>query len=320
MYNDNIINLFQRKAVKYMKMKKIITWLTVMAMFATVAMTTGCGSDSGSSSSVADTTKAEETTQAVTEAVTEAEDIDDADDDADAADDETADDETAAYADALAGTLWVGMDTEYSCYALGFSDEEIVFAADDGSSITGYWGVTAGDPTIYIFDDAELTNEIASIPWTYDLENDVMIINDTVIMAQTDDYSFDEATEAIQQMAAAAQVEEYLQGTYWVGADDTTVSAISMDADNLEVIELDDSGALTENSFLWSMDYDSIIAYDDSYTALASFDWGITEDGSELTLTNEDGESMTYTQVSEDDAVDIVAYLYTLMGIDSEAE
>lgn len=317
MYNDSIINLFQRKAVKYMKMKKIITWLAVMAMFATVAMTTGCGSDSGSSSSSADTTKAEETTQAATEAVTEAEEDTEAADDAD---DETADDETAAYADALAGTLWVGMDTEYSCYALGFSDEEIVFAADDGSSITGYWGVTAGDPTIYIFEDAELTNETASIPWTYDLENDVMIINDTVIMAQTDDYSFDEAAEAIQQMAAAAQVEEYLQGTYWVGADDTTVSAISMDKDNLEVIELDSSGALTENSFLWSMDYDSIIAYDDSYTALAAFDWGIAEDGSELTLTNEDGESMTYTQVSEDDAVDIVAYLYSLMGIDSEAE
>ena len=123
-------------------------------------------------------------------------------------------------------------------------EEEIVFEADDGSSASGYWGVTAGDPTIYIFDDAELTNQIASIPWSYDVENDVMILNNNVIMAQADNYSFSDAATAMQEMATAAKVQEYLQGTYWVGTDDTSASAISMSSDTLEIIELSQDGTL----------------------------------------------------------------------------
>jgi hypothetical protein len=229
------------------------------------------------------------------------------------------DDETAAYADALAGTLWLGMDTEYNCYAMGFNEEEIVFEADDGSSASGYWGVTAGDPTIYIFDDAELTNQIASIPWSYDVENDVMILNNNVIMAQADNYSFSDAATAMQEMATAAKVQEYLQGTYWVGTDDTSASAISMSSDTLEIIELSQDGTLDQGSFLWSMDYDTLNAYDENYNLLASFGWDISEDGSELQLTN-DGESIVYTQVSEEDANAVVEYLYSAMGLEESAE
>ena len=229
------------------------------------------------------------------------------------------DDETAAYADALAGTLWLGMDTEYNCYAMGFNEEEIVFEADDGSSASGYWGVTAGDPTIYIFDDAELTNQIASIPWSYDMENDVMILNNNVIMAQADNYSFSDAATAMQEMATASKVQEYLQGTYWVGTDDTSASAISMSSDTLEIIELSQDGTLDQGSFLWSMDYDTLNAYDENYNLLASFGWDISEDGSELQLTS-DGESIVYTQVSEEDANAVVEYLYSAMGLEESAE
>lgn len=286
-----------------MKLRKMLAWLTAMAMLGTAALATGCGSEETSSSKA-------ETSAAETEEAADA---------ADDAESGNADDETAAYADALAGTLWLGMDTEYNCYAMGFNEEEIVFEADDGSSASGYWGVTAGDPTIYIFDDAELTNQIASIPWSYDMENDVMILNNNVIMAQADNYSFSDAATAMQEMATAAKVQEYLQGTYWVGTDDTSASAISMSSDTLEIIELSQDGTLDQGSFLWSMDYDTLNAYDENYNLLASFGWDISEDGSELQLTS-DGESIVYTQVSEEDANAVVEYLYSAMGLEESAE
>ena len=273
-----------------------------------LSLLTGCGSkdDSSSSSSSSESSK---------EASSDAADADSEEDGEDAVDEDT-----AAYADALAGTLWLGMDADYSCYALGFNDEEVVLEADDGSSISGYWGVTAGDPTIYIFEDAELTNQIASMPWSYDLENDLMILNDTVIMTQADSYGFEDAAAAMQQMAVAAQVQEYLQGTYWVGSDDESASAISMDSDKFEMIELSTDGELTQGSFYWSMDYDALTLYDDSYNAVLSLAWDISEDGSQLELTADDGSSVVYEQVSEEDATSVADYLYSLMGIDESAE
>ena len=291
-----------------MTMKKMLACLAAISMLGTVAMMTGCGSkdDSSSSSSSSESSK---------EASSDAADADSEEDGEDAVDEDT-----AAYADALAGTLWLGMDADYSCYALGFNDEEVVLEADDGSSISGYWGVTAGDPTIYIFEDAELTNQIASMPWSYDLENDLMILNDTVIMTQADSYGFEDAAAAMQQMAVAAQVQEYLQGTYWVGSDDESASAISMDSDKFEMIELSTDGELTQGSFYWSMDYDALTLYDDSYNAVLSLNWNISEDGSQLELTADDGSSVVYEQVSEEDATSVADYLYSLMGIDESAE
>lgn len=291
-----------------MTLKKMLACLAAISMLGTVAMMTGCGSkdDSSSSSSSSESSK---------EASSDAADADSEEDGEDAVDEDT-----AAYADALAGTLWLGMDADYSCYALGFNDEEVVLEADDGSSISGYWGVTAGDPTIYIFEDAELTNQIASMPWSYDLENDLMILNDTVIMTQADSYGFEDAAAAMQQMAVAAQVQEYLQGTYWVGSDDESASAISMDSDKFEMIELSTDGELTQGSFYWSMDYDALTLYDDSYNAVLSLAWDISEDGSQLELTADDSSSVVYEQVSEEDATSVADYLYSLMGIDESAE
>lgn len=288
-----------------MTLKKMLACLAAISMLGTVAMMTGCGSkdDSSSSSSSSESSK---------EASSDADGEEDGED--------AVDEDTAAYAEALAGTLWLGMDADYSCYALGFNDEEVVLEADDGSSISGYWGVTAGDPTIYIFEDAELTNQIASMPWSYDLENDLMILNDTVIMTQADSYGFEDAAAAMQQMAVAAQVQEYLQGTYWVGSDDESASAISMDSDMFEMIELSTDGELTQGSFFWSMDYDALTLYDDSYNAVLSLNWNISEDGSQLELTADDGSSVVYEQVSEEDATSVADYLYSLMGIDESAE
>ena len=296
-----------------MKQKKFLALLVGAGLL--ISTLSACGGGNTSATASTPSSSSSSSSESSKEASSDAADADSEEDGEDAVDEDT-----AAYADALAGTLWLGMDADYSCYALGFNDEEVVLEADDGSSISGYWGVTAGDPTIYIFEDAELTNQIASMPWSYDLENDLMILNDTVIMTQADSYGFEDAAAAMQQMAVAAQVQEYLQGTYWVGSDDESASAISMDSDKFEMIELSTDGELTQGSFYWSMDYDALTLYDDSYNAVLSLAWDISEDGSQLELTADDGSSVVYEQVSEEDATSVADYLYSLMGIDESAE
>lgn len=295
-----------------MKMKKILAFIAALSMIAAVA--TGCGSEKEDSKSSTESSVAEE--------VSEEEPEEDEAPEEDVVDDEGAegadvDDETAAYAEALSGSLWLGMDEEYNCYAMGFSDEEIVFEANDGSSITGYWGVKAGDPTIYIFEDPELTSEVATMPWTFDTESNVMILNEKVIMAESDAYSFEEAAAALEQMATAAKVQEYLQGTYWLSVTDEEATAIALEGSNLSMLNLTADGTLQELTTYWSMDYDQLSLYDESYNLVTSFQWNMAEDGSVLQLANEN-KTLTAEQVSEEDAVDIVAYLYACMNLDYE--
>lgn len=146
----------------------MLAWLTAIATIGTVGLATGCGSEETSSEPESSVVKIQENT---------AEDASEAD----AADDGSVE----AYAEALAGSLWLGMDAEYHCYAMGFNNEEIVFEADDGSSVSGYWGVTAEDPTIYIFDDAELqlTNDGESIVYTQVSEEDANTVVDYLYSA-----------------------------------------------------------------------------------------------------------------------------------------
>ena len=147
-----------------------------------------------------------------------------------------------------------------------------------------------------------------------------MILNDTVIMTQADSYSFDDAAAAMEQMATAAKVQEFLQGTYWVGVDDDGAIAMGMDGKSLEMVSVDTEGNLDDLSCLWSMDYDALTLYDDSYAPVYSFGWDIAEDGSVLELTDSDGSTVSMQQVSEEDATDIIAYLYASLNLDYTEE
>ena len=80
-----------------MKLRKMLAWLTAMAMLGTAALATGCGSEE-TSSSKAETSAAE--TEEAADAADDAEVDELAEDDAESG---SVDDETAAYADALAG-------------------------------------------------------------------------------------------------------------------------------------------------------------------------------------------------------------------------
>ena len=172
-------------------------------------------------------------------------------------------DELAA---ALDGTCWIGMDAEdYTCYVLGFEGNQIAFYSniDGDEGVEGYWNI--GVDTLYIYDDEECTNQIGATPWSYSEEDDVMILNNTAVMAQVDG-DMEAAAVALEEYAAAARVGEYLDDTVWAGMDEDESMVLAFTFKDgkyyMGIAGMD--GSTEEYTGIWAMDYDSIYLYDDT--------------------------------------------------------
>lgn len=216
------------------------------------------------------------------------------------------------YAEAVANSVWIGMDADFNCYALAFSDEEVYLACDDGSSFEGYWGVAEGDPTFYIFSDAELTEPEFAIPWDVDLEHELIILNDAVVMTEVDAASFEDAAELLEEESAVCIIADALDGSYWAGpSSDGSFVALSLENSELEFYEIGADGTETVGKYLWSLDTTGLTLYDEQYNALDTLSLTIAADGSQIEMAGSTGSS-TLTEVSEEDAVDIVAFLHAL--------
>lgn len=222
------------------------------------------------------------------------------------------------YVNAVANSVWVGMDADFNCYALAFSDEQVVLECDDDSSIEGYWGVAEGDPTFYIFSDPELTQPVFAIPWSYDFDHDLIILNDAVVMTEVDAATFDDAATILEEESLACVIADALDGTYWAGpSSDGSFAAISLENGELEFYELGADGTESAGKYLWSLDTTGLTLYDEQFNALDTLSLTIDADGSQIQMACKSG-STVLTEVSEEDSVDIVLFLHTLAegGID----
>jgi hypothetical protein len=222
------------------------------------------------------------------------------------------------YVNAVANSVWVGMDADFNCYALAFSDEKVILECDDDSSFEGYWGVAEGDPTFYIFSDAELTQPVFAIPWTVDFEHELIILNDAVVMTEVDAATFEDAAKILEEESLVCQIADALDGTYWAGpSSDGSFAAISLENGELEFYELDTDGTESVGKYHWSLDTTGLTLYDDQYNALDTLSLTIDTAASQIQMTGKSGSSVL-SEVSEDDAVDIMVFLHTLAegGID----
>ena len=257
-------------------------------------------------------------TEAPTEAATEAEAVNanNLDDDADAEDDGTAE-LAAELINAVSNTVWVGMDADYTCYVLAFGEDEIYFAADDDSEIEGYWDISLDASHIYIYSDAELTDEIGGFDWEYDEETDTMVIMDTVVMAQTDADSVEAAMEELEKMSFAKTVAETLNETYWFGTDSTDSGLVLAMFDNVMVwASIDNEGTPVVETLYWGMDYENITLYNESYEPVLEMGWDVTEDLSTLFLTI-GGEEVEMSQTTEDDAATFIGAAVTIGEVEA---
>lgn len=221
--------------------------------------------------------------------------------------------QSSVLAEAFGNTVWVGMDSDYNVYALVLGDEEIKFMADDGSEISGYWGVADGDPNIYIFSDAELTDCIFVMPFAPDTENNLLVINDTIVLTPTEAHDTEAMVTEMQNTATACKVAAYLDGTYWAGVDDTSALAFSLEGDKMEFYYVNTDAEENVGEYNWSLDYNYLTLYDAEYTPVLNFGWDFAQDGSWLKLISGEGQEAVLTQVSDEDAGNIVNYLHSLI-------
>ena len=278
--------------------------------FAMTAFTACGGSDNAPVESVPATEAATEapteapTEEATTEAPTEEETVD-----------EVTAQQAAELIQAVANTVWVGMDTDYTCYVLAFGEDEIYFAADDDSEVQGYWDIALDASHIYIYSDEELSDEIGGFDWEYDEESDTMIINGNVVMAQTEASTLEDAVSELEKMSVAKTVAEALNGTYWMGVDsDDSTAVLSMDGDVMVWAIMDAEGQTTANAYYWSMDYDAITLYDAAYEPVIAMEWNAAEDLSTLSLTI-DGETVEMAQTDEATAEETVGTMLAITEV-----
>lgn len=277
-------------------LKKFAAILAVMAVSMTAFA--ACGGT---------TTETETPTEAATEAATEAtteevttEETTEATTEATTSELEGA---VVDYAAALSNTCWVGMDTDSTCYALGFSDEEVYIGCDDGSEVRGYWGIGLDDAVLYIYEDQELTNQIGSLDWEYDEQNDVMVIKDHIVLTQVEADSMDAVMEELEKMSVAKLVAQALEGTFWYGTceDDGSATLLYMDEDKFSFIELDPDGTQDGGVYYWGLTYDALTLYDGRYFPVTEFEWNAAQDMSWLSI-GYNGNEITLEQIDADQA------------------
>ena len=287
-------------------LKKIAAVLAAMTLSLTAF--TACGGDAPAESTpateAATEAAVEEATEAETEAVTE----------------EEVDEEAAALAAellaAVSDTVWVGMDAEFNCYVLAFGKDEVYFADDMGGEVQGYWDITADGSHIFIYSDAELTDEIGGFDWKYNDNSDTMVIMDTVVMEQTDANSIDAAVEELEKMSLAKTVGEALNETYWFGTDSSDNGLVMAMFDNAMVwASIDNEGNPVVESLYWGIDYDTITLYSADYVPVLEMGWDIAEDLSVLQLSM-GGEFIDMTQTTEDDAAEFIGAAVALGEIE----
>lgn len=289
-------------------MKK--AFITFLAVISVMMLFTACGSNDSSDSndSSADTasdTSVQDTTVSETEKTSAA-----------SSDTGTAPKSLSA---ALDGTLWAGTDYRSERYAVGFSGNRAYFADNDTSVTEGYWAVN--DDTLRIYRDEANTEKLLEIPLSYDIPQNVLILNNSAVMAQTD-IAPDKVQEAFKQTAEACETSMLLQDSYWSAYNDGSAKAIHISDVSLELITVKSDGSADTSDYIWSIDKDNIYLYDDNYALKLTYGWQTSENGSTITLTDADEQddtdasdtSLEYTALTEEQSKDIVNCLLGIIA------
>lgn len=281
-------------------MKNIKKLALVLSMIMAYSMS--LAACDGNSKETTEETSVEEDT--ITDIVTETETETDTETESqDIVDNDNADIDTEAYIAELSDTCWVGMDSAYICYVLALgADGEIVFASNaiEEEDIDGYWGIAASSPTIYIYENVEDEEPVRALPVSYDIENNVLFLFDTVIMTQTDVYTIDDASDALEQMTLVAEIQEEWQNICWeTQEDEENVLLLYFDGDTCTFEQDNGTESVVIATYYWAMDYENIYFYDEAYIPVLHYTWSLTSDMSALYLTNtEDDSVMTLTQMT----------------------
>lgn len=220
---------------------------------------------------------------------------------------------------ALDGTLWAGTDYRANRYAVGFNGNQAYFADNDTSVTEGYWAVN--DDTLRIYRDEANTEKLLEIPLSYDIQKNMLILNEFAVMTQTD-IAPDQVQEAFKQTSEACEAAKLLQDSYWSAYNDGSAKAIHISDVSLELITVKSDGSADTADYIWSIDKDNLCLYDDNYALKLTYGWQVSDNGSKITLSDADEQddsdaadtSLEYTALTEEQSKDIVNCLLEIIA------
>lgn len=286
-------------------MKK--AFITFLAVISVMMLFTACGSNDSNDSSAdnASDTSAQDTTVSETEKTSAA-----------SSDTGTAPKSLSA---ALDGTLWAGTDYRLERYAVGFSGNRAYFADNDTSVTEGYWAVN--DDTLRIYRDEANTEKLLEIPLSYDIQKNVLILNEFAVMTQTD-IAPDQVQEAFKQTSEACETAKLFQDSYWSAYNDGSANAVHISDVSLELITVKSDGSADTADYIWSIDKDNLYLYDDNYALKLTYSWQVSDNGNKITLSDADEQddtdasdtSLEYTALTEEQSKDIVNCLLEIIA------
>ena len=218
----------------------------------------------------------------------------------------------------LTSTCWVGCDSNRNLFAIYYNGNSVSincsYATGDAVILQGYWNIN--NDILYIYSDREMTNELTNFDFEYiNVSEDTSIIKlNDACLSQTSKNDGTDLHEPISNMKSIVDNITYLcNGTYWVGLNDdqTLASLLYIDGSVIDFYEFDiENDDETTMECSWGLDYNKFYVVDSKSKNYMQFDWSMTDDGSSLCLTNEDGETINFEQSDAytfNDAFDLIS-------------
>lgn len=276
-------------------MKKI--FIPFISVIMAMAMFTACGSDNGSEADESSSDTSAQESSSDTESTSESSSS-------------VSDTAPKSLSSALDGTLWAGTDYRSDRYAVGFSGNRAYFSDNESSVTEGYWAVN--DDTLRIYRDEANTEKLCEIPLSYDTEKNTLILNSSALMVQSEDASPDNVQEAVKELSAAAKAAKCLEDSYWAAYNNSAATAVHISDVSMEMITVRYDGSADTADYIWSIDGSSIYLYDDNYDLKLIYGWQLSDDGTALTLTDDD-TTLDCSPLTEEQSKDIVNCLLDII-------
>ena len=202
---------------------------------------------------------------------------------------------------------WFGTNSE-NTYAVAFLDDKIsLTAVENGetSNTEGYW--TLNDSELYIFNDEEKTDEAGLYTLTTAMDGETVFIDfNDVVLAPTEDYTYENISSSADSLKSAAEFAGVISDdSVWIQKNENSMYML-----NCTPLKAIFSGSETDGSFInsdgiWGIDNKNIYFFGNDNTLSAYYEWGISNDGSEITF-NGYGKNIEFTKSENTDIDSII--------------
>lgn len=206
------------------------------------------------------------------------------------------------------GKCWIGTQGTATKYALAFSGDKVSLSSTENgenNSIEGYWSIE--DNEFYICSDAEKTEEIGLYSLEIPIDGNKMFIRlNDVVLAPTEDYTYDNISDSLDKLDNAAFVGTFADNSIWTYEGEDAAAIFTGNTIKSLFYEVRSDGKFFTADGYWGIDDKNMYFFDgNNDTLVVQYEYSVKAfDITSVVLTGE-GTEMEFT--SKSDVTDIDA-------------